>query len=274
MPCRSRDRWVTVPAMNTLRRFNGVRWESCVAWLTALLLAGFWTGCRPRDGAGKQEDQNIRTGKTYLDAGLYDEAEKAFQRALQNNPNSAEAHWQLGVFYYQDRIDYVGALYHLSRYAKLPQAKNRDHVNRMLEICRQEIAKGMPMTSIDRDQRSKIEHLERTNASLRTEIERLRQAALATTASPTRPGGEGSTPPPRETVTPREASRPPPSTPGQLVTRGTVGSPQRTHRIRAGETFHSVARDHQLDPQRVIAANPSIDPHNLQIGQVIRLPNP
>ena len=188
--------------MNTLRRFNGLRWESCVAWLAALLLAGFWTGCRPGDGAGKQEDQNIRTGKTYLDAGLHQEAEKAFQRALQNNPNSAEAHWQLGVFYYQDQIDYVGALYHLSRYAKLPQAKNRDHVNRMMEICRQEIAKGMPLTSIDRDQRSKIEHLERTNASLRTEIERLRQAALATTAFPTRPGGEGSTPPPARRLLP------------------------------------------------------------------------
>lgn len=262
--------------MNALRRFNRLRWRSCAAWLAALLLAGSWTGCRPGGGAAKQEDQNIRTGKIYVDAGLYDEAEKAFHRALQNNLNSAEAHWQLGVFYYQDRIDYVGALYHLRRYAKLPQAKNRDHVNRMMEICEQEIAKGVPLASIAQDQRSKIQFLQQTNAILLGELERLRKASAAATPPPTRPGGAGSTTitDRREPAPPREPSRPPATPITPVQTRAAAVSPPRTHRIRAGETIYSVAREHRLDPQRVIAANPSVDPHTLQIGQIIRLPSP
>jgi hypothetical protein len=179
-----------VPAMNTLRRFDWVRWRSCVAWLAALLLAGSWIGCRPSAGASKQEDQNIRTGKNYLNARLYDEAEKALQRALQNNPNSAEAHWELGTLYFQEREDYIGALYHISRFAALRPGENKDPVERITEVCRQEIAKQMPLGGVTRDLRSQIALLERTNASLRAELERLRRSPVAPGAVSSRPRGE------------------------------------------------------------------------------------
>jgi len=264
-----------VPVMNTLRRFDWVRRGSCAAWLAALLLAGSSIGCRPSAGASKQEDQNIRTGKNYLNARLYDEAEKALQRALQNNPNSAEAHWELGTLYFQEREDYISALYHISRFATLRPGENKDPVERITEVCRQEIAKQMPLGSVTRDLRPEISLLERSNATLRAELERLRRSPVAPGTAPSVPRGETqSVTPGRAAVAPDDVNRPstPPSDAGPA--RQVPAPLARTHRIRAGETFHSVARDYHLDPQRVIAANPSIDPRTLQVGQVIRLPNP
>lgn len=255
--------------MNALRRFHRVRGRSCATCLTVFLLALSWMGCRPGAGAGKQEDQNVQAGNRYLMIESYDQAEQAFQRALQNNPNSSDAHWGLGALYFQQRKDYTGALYHVSRYAQLRTNSNKDQVDRMIQISRQEIAKQIPLFSRGQDRRAEISQLQESNDVLRKQIERLQRNQPVVSPAPS----------PLITATPQPINRPSvaPATPGRPTTaepsREPANTALRTHRIRAGETFHSVARQYNLDPERVIAANPTADPHNLQIGQVIRLPN-
>lgn len=42
--------------------------------------------------------------------------------------------------------------------------------------------------------------------------------------------------------------------------------------IAPGDTLYNIARQNNISVQRIIAANPGLDPYNLQIGQFICLP--
>lgn len=46
----------------------------------------------------------------------------------------------------------------------------------------------------------------------------------------------------------------------------------RYHRIASGETLWSLARRYRTSVERIVAANPGLDPNRLQIGQVICIP--
>lgn len=48
--------------------------------------------------------------------------------------------------------------------------------------------------------------------------------------------------------------------------------PGLRYTIRAGDTFYSLARRFNVTVNDIIAANPGVDPENLQIGQVICIP--
>jgi LysM repeat protein len=99
------------------------------------------------------------------------------------------------------------------------------------------------------------------------------QTAIAL-APPGSGGGEELTPTPTEVVlptveAPTETPVPPtavPPTPTQ------VGPTQYT--VQQGEWIYKIARDHGVDPNALIAANPGIDPNNLQPGQVLTIPAP
>ena len=53
----------------------------------------------------------------------------------------------------------------------------------------------------------------------------------------------------------------PPLCPGGLV-----------YTIRAGDTFHALAKVYRIDVYAIMKANPNVDPRNLQIGQQICIP--
>ncbi len=46
----------------------------------------------------------------------------------------------------------------------------------------------------------------------------------------------------------------------------------RTYTIQAGDTFASIAKEHDFSLQALVNANPGLDPRNLRIGEVIQLP--
>jgi LysM repeat protein len=47
----------------------------------------------------------------------------------------------------------------------------------------------------------------------------------------------------------------------------------RTHTVRGGDTFYSIGRQYGLDPRRIMAANPTLTPTSLRVGDVVYLPN-
>jgi LysM repeat protein len=253
-------------------------------FLAGLLLGATFCllpGCQPGGGYGSPEerDRNIQTGIAARIDGRHDDAEKAFLRALQNQPNSALAHWNLGSLYFNELKDYTAALYHFDRFSRLQPKEKTDQVKWATEACKQELAKGVPLGSIPDLMQRQINGLVRSNAALRAEVDRLRQdlaqrQAAGNQTMPDRqarqlPSAEGAAPlsraaPPADA---RARDTAPPS--GRLS--GMSAAP-RTHRIQRGETMASVARAYGLDLQAVIAANPGVIPNRMQPGQLINLP--
>ena len=51
-----------------------------------------------------------------------------------------------------------------------------------------------------------------------------------------------------------------------------VSAPTRTHKVRSGETFYSIAREHGVTPDALAKANPGANPRALSIGQELSVP--
>jgi LysM repeat protein len=50
-------------------------------------------------------------------------------------------------------------------------------------------------------------------------------------------------------------------------------NPQR-HTVRTGENLYRISLRYGIDLEELLAANPSVDPHQLRIGQQVRIPHP
>jgi LysM repeat protein len=75
--------------------------------------------------------------------------------------------------------------------------------------------------------------------------------------------------PPQNTYNPPPPPPPPPApTPAPVQTQ-TSGS---TYTIQAGDTFWSISIEFGTTVAALEAANPSLDPNDLQIGEVISIP--
>jgi LysM repeat protein len=226
--------------------------------------------CQPGGGYGgsDEKDRNIQNGIAARSDGRYEAAEKAFLRALQNQPNSAVAHWSLGILYYQDLRDYTSALYHFERFARLQPNERVDQVRQVTEACRQELAKGVPIGNLSAQMQREISALVRTNTALRQELDQLR-ARLAQRDAADRAAAQPRTVPP-DPADPGLRSDPTP--PATYAAIPQPRSTPRTHRIQKGETLASVARTYGFELPAVIAANPGVIPQRIQPGQIINLP--
>lgn len=54
--------------------------------------------------------------------------------------------------------------------------------------------------------------------------------------------------------------------------RAKVKSDEIEYRVQSGDTFYGIARKHHLPMDRLIAANPKVQPSALRVGQIIRIP--
>src|SRR5436189_2881855 len=113
-----------------------------------LLIIGLLYGCEsPRRADGdEQKNPHFLEGKERAKARDYKGAIEAFQRALESNPNSALAHFELGMLYEkhddQNEWRYVLALYHYyCAYELRPNAYPADNARVRIQACRQELAK-------------------------------------------------------------------------------------------------------------------------------------
>ena len=46
----------------------------------------------------------------------------------------------------------------------------------------------------------------------------------------------------------------------------------KTHTVKAGDTLYLIARMHNIRLDDLMDANPNVDPYNLMIGTILRLP--
>ncbi len=299
-----------------------------VIWRILLLSCfGFvWSGCFPNSQKPFEEDKDPHfiEGKNRFRSYDYSGAAESYLRVLNNNPNSALAHFELGMIYKDKVYDPIAAIYHLDRYLKLrPKSDLGEVVKMHMEAMKIDIAKSVSYGVVARDVQRQMDQLIAQNLSLRIEMTNNRatiatnkfestslKAELAslkellarrpigaTNASTNYSRPPGPTTPQNRPAVPagpsgiQNRSTPRPSVTSPQATRATRPSPtptapnptspqrrvapvvaNRTHLVKAGQTYDTIAAQYGVSVVALKAVNPRIDAGQLRAGQLINVP--
>jgi LysM repeat protein len=250
--------------------------------LPCLILAG--CGGHALQSSDEQKDPYFLAGKNRLQTRDYPGAIEMFEKALDVNPRSASAHFELGVLFDQHQNDYVSALFHYQRAMLLNSNMPFAELARQRSIeCKREIAKTVIQTPT-------MEAMQRENDSLRAEIAQVKQQLGAWQNYYAGRGLSVSNGAVVQEATSRQQTQPPPSprtdhvanrVDPAIATRQETGTrvqpppvTRRTHVVAAGETPTSIARRYNVKLSALMAANPTVDARRLRPGQTLVVPPP
>ena len=255
-------------------------WLRSIRNVLVVIFATMLAGCLP-SGSGQEEEReaHFQTGRARVNGMDYGGAIESFQKALEVNPNSAAAHFELGWLYADKQPDPAAAIYHYERYLGLrPNADNAETIRQHIFRLKQDLAKTvLPLPSTPSVQRQ-LEQLVEENRRLTDELEKWRAhyssrglqpptnmvVANPAASRPSGPAGGGAVPPAGSGSQP--APRPPQAGPASA----TVAS--RTHKVQAGETQSYIARKYNVKLEVLLAANPGLNPKRMQVGQSLNVP--
>lgn len=244
----------------------------------ALSLAATLVGCLPA-GSGQEEEKeaHFQTGRARVNGMDYDGAVEAFLKALEVNPHSAAAHFELGWLYADKQPDPAAAIYHYEQYLALrPKADNAETIHQHIFRLKQDLAKSvLPLPSTPGVQRQ-LEQLMEENRRLQDELEKWRayyanrgmppptnppNASVAAVRPPV--PGNGTTGAPGGALNPR---------PRQTSSGREQTQPVRAHKVQPGETPSSIARKYNVKLDALLGANPGLNVKRLQVGQTLNVP--
>jgi len=249
--------------------------------LLALLLVTV-NGCLPSDSSPLDEEKepHFVLGKSRVNAMDYAGAVEAFTEALEANPHSAAAHFQLACLFDQKESDPAAAVYHYQEFLRLnPKADNAEVIKQRIYSCKQQLAADvLPLPSAPAAQKQ-LEDLAEKNHRLQDEVEKWRAYYTAQLAAQKNsPTPAANTPAPAGSPTPDDISTAPAVNPTPAPTPVAVKpaavkpAKPRTHTVAAGETLAAIARKSGVSLTALQAANPGITPKKLHVGQVLNLP--
>jgi tetratricopeptide (TPR) repeat protein len=242
------------------------------------------SGCSPTAETRLDEQQNphFKAGREKLLALDHKGAIESFERAVEDNPRSVLAHFELGVLFEQHANDYAAALYHYHKALKLrPGEYPAENIRQRIPACKQELLKADSLAIVNPAALRETERLRDENLALRKQLELL-QAHL--TARPPAGVPAGQIARAREilivtstnTVLRGDAKG---AVPGSAATASdraraaTIAAGRtRTHTIKAGETPFAISRQYRVKLDLLLSANPGLDPKRLRVGQVLNVP--
>ena len=251
--------------------------------LLAVLVLG---GCvdSARSQLDDEKEPHFLAGKNRVNTRDYIGAIEAFEKALEVNPQSAAAHFELAWLYDDKEPDPAAAIYHYQQYLKLrPKADNRDLANQRIVSCKTALASTVSLGPITEKQQRDFEKmldenkkLTDQNKSLTEEVAKWRAYYAA------HPSGAGSPP-----VVPAADTRSNSSSGPTILVANVVSNPgattqapssaatlSRTHTVKAGETLAQIARKYGVNLDALTAANPGLDARRLHVGQTLTVPSP
>jgi LysM repeat protein len=252
--------------------------KGLVLYVSILLLGLSGVGCVPPGGSGQNEesDPDFRVGMNRKNSGNYARAIESFERALHRNPQSASAHFELGLLYYQNVTNYASAIYHFDRVDRLQPGFSRiDLVRELIKNCKQELVRDA-MGGFNVQMQREMERLERAlqeNAQLRQEVVQLRaqlgqrEPAAASRVDPVVGGGGALKP-----TEPVGGAVPRLATSLEPARRATATGSATVYSVKPGDTLYSIGRRYGLSEVALRAANPGVVPSRLSVGQVLRIP--
>jgi LysM repeat protein len=252
------------------------------------LLAGLLaiTGCALTDASQVDEEKepHFLEGKACVNSLDYAGAIESFEKALEVNPKSASAHFELGCLCDQREADPAAAIYHYEHYLKLrPNGENCERARARIIASKQELARAVSLGPVTQNLQRDFEQLTEQNKkltednkTLRDELERWKAASPASrppepasvTSSPTRAVQYASAQIPVSSST-AEAFGGPRSSRSNTVPAG-----MKTHTVKPGETPAGIARKYGIKVDALMSANPRLEARRMQIGQTLAIPAP
>lgn len=253
-------------------------------WYAALLALGLG-GCLPpgSDPANEQQEPHYLAGKNRVNSLDYPGAIASYEKALEVNPRSASAHFELGWLFNEKAPDPAAAIYHYEKYLKLrPQAENAELVRQRINACKQDLAKAVLPLPVTPALQREFEQLDAENKRLKEELARWQAHAANLARSAT-----NSTTPVLVMARPTPSGGSPSASPDGGAGVGTpatgAGSAQvapatparpRTHTIQPGDSPYSIAKRYGVRLDALMAANPKLEPKRLKVGQTVNIPQP
>lgn len=232
-------------------------------------------GCMPSSQGpdDEQKEPYFLTGKARENTLDFKGAIEAFEKALEANPRNASAHFELGLRYEKEG-DYSAAIYHFERFLKLrPDSPQAANVKDRITANKTELSKTTIYAPITQPLQRDFDKLLEEVKQLRAENDRLRAAQASQPASGgTTRSSQGA------------ASRPPVPDPGFSGTSNTRQGGNssggearpvpgtRSYTVKAGDTLTSIAKNHGVKVESLMAANPTLDARRMKVGQVVKIP--
>lgn len=235
----------------------------CAAIAVVVCLAGCWNG-----GESEQDelkDPHVVKGRNLVKSLDYEGAVDAYNKALEVNPRSATAHFELFWLHENKVVDYPAAIYHAERYLRLrTNASNAEVVRQRILGCKQEIAKTLPVGPVTPALQRDFDRLNTENRMLRQQIEQLTQrlAFLSTNRPPQVQAMLTNVTPAAPAILGANASR----------TATSTAPTMRTHVVKPGETMAVIARKYNIRTTALQNSNPGVDPRRMKAGQTLRVP--
>ena len=240
-----------------------LRFRVMAKWAFALCLALCWGGCIPADTrVDEEKDPHFQRGRNLVNSQDFKGAVEEFEKALETNPRSAAAHFELG-WLYEDKVnDYAAAIYHYQRFLQWRPDSDRSKaiaqaidVKERIRGCKQQLANSeFPLPNSQNLQRE-VDRLTAENLLLRQQLDAARSQAAAR-ANPA---------PPR--VEPVAAPAP-----LAVAAPGPAAAHPKVHIVKERETISSIAAQYGVKTSALLAANPRVDPRRLRVGQNLSLP--
>lgn len=237
----------------------------------------------------EEKEPHFLAGKSRISTLDYDGAIECFEKALQTNPQSASAHFELAWLFDVKEPDPAAAIYHYQHYLKLrPDAGNADVVKQRVMVCKQALAESVSLGPLTEKMQRQFEQMVETNKYLLEENRQLHEALEKWSAYAARlqtmTNAVASQPPALQSLaalnpanTRDQPARIPASATNSIAlanvgSAGSASAPSRTHTVRAGETAGLIAKRYGVKLSALLAANPNLEPRRLKVGQVLRVP--
>jgi len=255
----------------------------------AILAVVTFCGCEPepQGKVDEQKDPFYLKGRNLVTAKDFKGAVEQFERALEVNPRSAAAHFELGWLYEEHIKDYAAAIYHYQRHLMLrPNSEYVERAREHIKACKMDLAKTEVTGPVTQSMQRDLDRLNMENVSLRKQIEQL-QNELASRSLFSNPVSQviqpANTTPlaiaSNRTIQPRNQTPPTPDSARRGGPRPRVETKTpppatkfRLHTVKPGETLGSISRQYGLKVGVLISANPQVDPKKMKAGQIIRIP--
>ncbi len=251
--------------------------------LLACLVLG---GCLP-SGSGpldEEKEPHFLAGKSRISTLDYKGAIECFEKALQVNPQSASAHFELAWLFDQKEMEPASAIYHYEHYLKLrPNAGNVDLAKQRIMVCKQALAETVSLGPVTEKMQRQFEQVTEENKRLTDQNKQLLEElgkwsgyAARLQALTNQPGAQPAAPlraPPATILTQTPAAVVAQSTPASASGAPSISSTaSRTHVVKLGETPIFIAKKYGVKLEALLAANPNLDPRRLRVGQTLRIP--
>lgn len=230
-----------------------------------LLIVVGLSGCFQSTGGPLDEEKNpyLIAGRDWANARDYERAMEKFHKALESQPGSALAHYELGHLYEKHRKDYVSAIYHYQRARDLrPDEYPTDNARVRIASCKHELVRKESLAPVAKDMLRELETLRSENIRLKAALAEANALARNNPSEPRQP----------IVRTPREPIlTPTPDRKPRVV--GAETTRQQSHTIKRGDTLYSISKRYGISQTALKRSNPALDASNLPVGKRIIIPS-